>query len=348
MRWLVLALAAVLALPAVAGAQEDWAQGLRGRRRGLREGQRRARRAEADRGPRRHAQAPKQARRATFSGVDIRPVHPGLLPGRRSPPARAATSRPRRSSKRVLTNKLVTPGDRKRVRARHVEPAAGARPRCARRRARAAGAKERQAETPRTTTTVPAGGNTGRSNLVDGPTRSPRQDTTPEQSRGRRDRDRHRARPPPPTEPAWLADFRRAMNASRASLQKARYSEARSSLAAATPIAGDAARRQEADGARARDRLGAEHRRAAGRGARASGDPAKGRHRGDVGGGVAARPVARARGDRGADARHRLAGRRSRPDGQAGQRRTDRREAVPLGPVQGRRPTSSSRPSTRA
>jgi tetratricopeptide (TPR) repeat protein len=54
---------------------------------------------------------------------------------------------------------------------------------------------------------------------------------------------------PPPTnvDPAWLAGFRRAMNASRASLQQARYSEARSSLAAATAAAGDAPRRQEAE-----------------------------------------------------------------------------------------------------
>ena len=53
-------------------------------------------------------------------------------------------------------------------------------------------------------------------------------------------------RPPANAEPAWLAGFRRAMNASRASLQQARYSEARSNLAAATAVAGDAARRQEA------------------------------------------------------------------------------------------------------
>ncbi len=53
---------------------------------------------------------------------------------------------------------------------------------------------------------------------------------------------------PPPTnvDPAWLAGFRRAMNASRLSLQQARYSEARSNLAAATAVAGDAARRDEA------------------------------------------------------------------------------------------------------
>ena len=55
-------------------------------------------------------------------------------------------------------------------------------------------------------------------------------------------------RPPPPTnvDPPWLAGFRRAMNASRLSLQQARYSEARSNLAAATAVAGDAARRDEA------------------------------------------------------------------------------------------------------
>ena len=58
-------------------------------------------------------------------------------------------------------------------------------------------------------------------------------------------------RPPPANaEPAWLAGFRRAMDASRLSLRQGRYSEARNSLAAATAVPIDAARRQEAEALR--------------------------------------------------------------------------------------------------
>ena len=157
-------------------------------------------------------------------------------------------------------------------------------------------------------------------------------------------------RPPPPpnTEPAWLPGFRRAMDASRASLQQA----ATRRRAAASPPRGGRRRRGAAAGsgrAPARDRRGAERRRAAGRGSRAPGDPAQGRRARRCGGGGARElspgHVAIAR----ADARHQLrSAQGSTGTAALAQGRADRREAVPVGQVQAGGRRRSSRPSTRA
>jgi hypothetical protein len=51
----------------------------------------------------------------------------------------------------------------------------------------------------------------------------------------------------PPAEPVWLAGFRRSMQDARTALSQSRYTDARSSLAAARSLPIDTARRQEAD-----------------------------------------------------------------------------------------------------
>jgi tetratricopeptide (TPR) repeat protein len=243
MRWLVLTLAAVLALPSVAAAQEDWSRAYKAGVDAFEKGNdalAEQKLIEARDG----RQAPKQNRRATFSGLDIRPFIPdyylGVIAARQKRYEQA-----QEILERVLTNKLVTPGDRKEyaLATSSLEQARTEIARVDRERLE----KERQARLARNETTVPptAGGNTGPVKPGGGridPIATPGPNTGPIPG----PKGPGPSPPPPPTEPAWLADFRRAMNASRASLQKARYSEARGSLASATAVAGDAARRQEA------------------------------------------------------------------------------------------------------
>ena len=53
--------------------------------------------------------------------------------------------------------------------------------------------------------------------------------------------------PPANAEPTWLPGFRRSMQEARTALEQSRYTDARSSLAAARSLPIDTARRQEAD-----------------------------------------------------------------------------------------------------
>ena len=240
MRWLVPTLAAVLLVPAAAGAQQAWAKayedGVDAFRKGDNDALAEAKLIEA----RDHPRAPKQSRRANFSSVVYRPFIPdfylGVIAARNGHYARA-----QELLESALANKLITESDKaefqlataslQRARDEQARLASNVRP-----TPQPVPAKP----PPVITNTNPAPGNPtpAPGNPVTLPSNGPGTIVTPTPER-----------PPPPvnTEPAWLAGFRRAMNTSRASLQQGRYADARSSLAAARAVAGDAPRRQEAD-----------------------------------------------------------------------------------------------------
>jgi len=240
MRWLVLTLAAVLLVPAAAGAQQAWAKayedGVDAFRKGDNDALAEAKLIEA----RDHPRAPKQSRRANFSSVVYRPFIPdfylGVIAARNGHYARA-----QELLESALASKLITESDKaefqlataslQRARDEQARLASNVRP-----TPQPVPAKP----PPVITNTNPAPGNPtpAPGNPVTLPSNGPGTIVTPTPER-----------PPPPvnTEPAWLAGFRRAMNTSRASLQQGRYADARSSLAAARAVAGDAPRRQEAD-----------------------------------------------------------------------------------------------------
>ena len=240
MRWLVPTLAAVLLVPAAAGAQQAWAKayedGVEAFRKGDNDALAEAKLIEA----RDHPRAPKQSRRANFSSVVYRPFIPdfylGVIAARNGHYARA-----QELLESALANKLITESDKaefqlataslQRARDEQARLASNVRP-----NPQPVPAKP----PPVITNTNPAPGNPSAApgNPATLPSTSPGTIVTPTPER-----------PPPPvnTEPAWLAGFRRAMNTSRASLQQGRYADARSNLAAARAVAGDAPRRQEAD-----------------------------------------------------------------------------------------------------
>jgi len=240
MRWLVLTLAAVLLVPAAAGAQQAWAKayedGVDAFRKGDNDALAEAKLIEA----RDHPRAPKQSRRANFSSVVYRPFIPdfylGVIAARNGHYARA-----QELLESALASKLITESDKaefqlataslQRARDEQARLASNVRP-----TPQPVPAKP----PPVITNTNPAPGNptSAPGNPVTLPSNGPGTIVTPTPER-----------PPPPvnTEPAWLAGFRRAMNTSRASLQQGRYADARSNLAAARAVAGDAPRRQEAD-----------------------------------------------------------------------------------------------------
>ena len=245
MRWLVLTLAAVLALPASAVAQVEWARDYEQAPGRLQEGERRPRRAEVQGSARSQAGAEAVAQ-CELLLARLQAVHPGFLPGRdlRPPgPPQAGAGIPGAGAPR----RARETGGQGELRPGHVQPSARSR------RADAAGV-ERSAEPagadrqsagdttpPRTQQPPPA---TTTATPINPVTPTPSNNTgvavTPTP-----------VRPPPTTaEPAWLAGFRRAMDAARLSLRQRRYSEARNSLAAATGVPLDAARREEAEALR--------------------------------------------------------------------------------------------------
>ena len=245
MRWLVLTLAAVLALPATAVAQVAWAKAYEDGIKAFEEGNyalAEQKLVEA----RDHSRAPDQSRRANFSSVVFKPFVPdlylGVIAAKRGRHAEA-----KQTLERVLNARLITEGERKEyaLATGALEEAQVALNRSTAKPPETRVAENRTANPPPSTTPPrtqqppPATTTTATPNNPVTPTPSNNTGvaTTPTPVR------------PPPTaaEPAWLARFRRAMNASRASLQQGRYSEARSNLAAATAVAGDAARRQEAE-----------------------------------------------------------------------------------------------------
>ena len=243
MRWLVLTLAAVLALPAAAGAQVAWAKAYEEGVEAFKKGNdalAEQKLIEA----RDHSRAPKQSRKATFSSVVIRPFIPDFYLGVIARAAAATRGRSRSSSACSPTSwspkgtgpssTLATASlQRARDEQSALRSRVGRTPSRTRRRPRR---RRTEPQQPPPTTTIATPNNP----ITPTPSTNTGTAVTPTPVR------------PPPTnvEPAWLAGFRRAMNASRLSLQQGRYSEARSNLAAATGVPIDAARREEAEALR--------------------------------------------------------------------------------------------------
>ena len=245
MRALVLALAALLALPSAAVAQVAWAKAYEVGIKAFEDGNyalAEQKLVEA----RDHPRAPDQSRRANFSSVDFRPFVPDLYLG-----VIAARRGRHAEAKQILerTLKLITSGERKEyaLATGALQEAQVALSRPAEKPAEPRVAENKpgnpppanpnpttQQPPPTTTIATPA-------NTVT-PTASTNTGTavTPPPVRP----------PTAPAEPPWLAGFRRAMSASRQSLQQGRYSEARSNLSAATGLPIDPPRRQEADALR--------------------------------------------------------------------------------------------------
>ena len=251
MRWLVLTLAAVLAVltvPAPARAQVAWAKAYEDGIKAFEDGNyalAEQKLIEA----RDHPRAPDQSRRANFSSVVYKPFVPdlylGVIAARRGRAAEA-----KQILERVL-GKLITPGERKEYAlatgALQEAQAALNRPTEKAPETRTAENKPvaplplpanpprpQQQQQPTTTIATPA------NTVTPTPSNNTGTAATPPPVRPT----------PPAADPAWLAGFRRAMSASRASLQQGRYAEARSNLAAATAAPIDAARRDEAEALR--------------------------------------------------------------------------------------------------
>jgi tetratricopeptide (TPR) repeat protein len=241
MRALMLALAFLVALPAGAVAQQDWAKAYDDGKELYEKGNyalAEQKMIEA----REHRRAPKQSRRANFSSVLFKPFIPdyylGLIAAKQGQYQKAE-----RYLQSALDQKLITEGDRA-----DYTLATSTLLRAREEQAKLAVVRPTppppvidkplvdKPTTPNTggtgTPTPPVGTQTG---TQTGATTTP----TP-----------IRVTPPPvvpPAEPAWLAGFRRSMDASRASLRQGRYNEARGSLTAAGSVAGDAASRQQVD-----------------------------------------------------------------------------------------------------
>jgi tetratricopeptide (TPR) repeat protein len=258
MRWLVLTLAALLAMPSAAVAQVVWAKAYEEGVEAFQKGNdalAEQKLIEA----RNHPRAPKQSRKALFSSVDYRAFIPdyylGVIYARQGRHKQA-----QEFLERALRDQLVKQEDKvnyalatsslQRARDEETRLASNVRP--------PPPPESRPPVKPPVTTTTNPPPTTTTATPINPVTPKPSTDTgtavTPPPVRPQPTNTGVTPPPvrlpPPPAEPAWLADFRRAMNASRASLQKARYSEARSSLASATSVAGDAARRQEAEALR--------------------------------------------------------------------------------------------------
>jgi tetratricopeptide (TPR) repeat protein len=227
MRWLVVTLAAVLLVPAAAGAQQAWAKAYEDGVEAFQKGNdalAESKLIEA------REKGPKQSRRHNFSSVVFRPFIPdfylGVIYARQGRYKEAQALLERAINDGLVkdddkVNYALATGSLQRARDEQTRLASNVRP-------NPQPEPVKPPVKPPGTTTTP----------TPEPVKPPIT-TTPTPT----------PTPPPPTnaEPAWLAGFRRAMNASRASLQQARYSEARSNLAAATALPVDAARRQEAD-----------------------------------------------------------------------------------------------------
>ena len=239
MRWLVPTLAAVLLVPAAAGAQQAWATAYRDGVQAFENGNlaiAEQKMIEA----RDHPRAPKQSRRANFSSVDYRPFIPDFYLG----VIYARQGRHKQAQdylERALRDELVKQDDKANyaLATSTLQRARDEQTRLASNTPRPTPPPEvvrppvnQPATTPSTTVTPvnpnpqpPANTNPGNT-------------TTPPA-----------VRPPPPVtpaEPAWLPRFRQAMEAAQVSLRESRYTDARGHLASAESAAGDATRRQEA------------------------------------------------------------------------------------------------------
>jgi tetratricopeptide (TPR) repeat protein len=242
MRWLVVTLAAVLLVPAAAGAQQAWVKayedGIELFEKGGNDALAEQKLVEArDKGP-------KQSRRHNYHSVVFRPFIPDFYLGL----IYVRTGRLKQGQdllERALRDQLVKPDDKtyplaqaslQRVRDEQTRLASNTpRPNPPE------VAKPPVTTTPPATTTQPSASNiqAPASTTQTTPANAANTTTTPPPVRST-------PTPPVVAEPAWLPAFRRSMEAARASLGERRYAEARSSLAAASDAAGDAARRREA------------------------------------------------------------------------------------------------------
>ena len=243
MRWLVLTFAAVLALPASAVAQVEWARDYEQALDAFKKGndplaEQKFKEA------RDHKRAPKQSRNANYYSLVYKPFIPdfylGVIYARQGHHKQA-----QEYLERALRDELVKPEDRanyalatsslQRARDEQTRLASNVRPSppAPTGNPPATTPPRTQQPPPATTTATPINPVTPTPSNNTGVAVTP----TP-------------VRPPTTAEPAWLAGFRRAMDAARLSLRQRRYSEARNSLAAATGVPLDAARREEAEALR--------------------------------------------------------------------------------------------------
>ena len=193
---------------------------------------------------RNHSRAPKQSRKALFSSVDYRAFIPdyylGVIYARQGRHKQA-----QEFLERALRDELVKQEDRanyalatsslQRARDEQTRLASNVRPNPPTVNPPATATPPKTQQPPPTTTTA-----TPNNPVMPTPSNNTGVAVTPTP-----------VQPPPTTaEPAWLAGFRRAMDAARLSLRQRRYSEARNRLAAATGVPLDAARREEAEALR--------------------------------------------------------------------------------------------------
>jgi tetratricopeptide (TPR) repeat protein len=239
MRWLVLTLAAVLALPAAAGAQVAWAKAYEEGVEAFQKGNDALAEAKLTEA-RNHSRAPKQSRKALFSSVDYRAFIPdyylGVIYARQGRHKQAQDF-----LERALRDELVKPEDRasyamatsslQRARDEQTRLASSTKPEV--RPTPPVDVVRPPVNPPPTNpTTTPTNPNTQAPNTAPGNT------TTPATIRP--------VSPVTPAEPAWLPRFRQAIDAAQLSLRASRYAEARSHLASAESLPTDAIRRQEA------------------------------------------------------------------------------------------------------
>lgn len=246
MRCLAVTLAAVLLVPASAGAQMDWARAYKEGVDAFKKGNdalAEQKLIEA----RENKSAPNQSRKATFSSIDIRPFIPdfylGVIAARTGRYARA-----QQLLESALANKLVTESDRAefQLATASLQRAGDDRTREEQRLA----SNVKPNPPPGTVNPPPTNPPKTQQPPSISTIATPINPITPTPSNNTGVVTPPVGTPPTTAEPPWLAGFRRAMLASRQALQQGRYSEARSSLAAATAVPVDAARRQEADALR--------------------------------------------------------------------------------------------------
>ena len=243
MRWLVLTFAAVLALPASAVAQVEWARDYEQALDAFKKGND-SLAEQKFKEARDHKRAPKQSRNANYYSLVYKPFIPdfylGVIYARQGHHKQA-----QEYLERALRDELVKQEDRanyalatsslQRARDEQTRLASNVRPNPPTVNPPATATPPKTQQPPPATTTA-----TPNNPVTPTPSNNTGVAVTPSP-----------VRPPPTTaEPAWLAGFRRAMDAARLSLRQRRYSEARNSLAAATGVPLDAARREEAEALR--------------------------------------------------------------------------------------------------
>jgi tetratricopeptide (TPR) repeat protein len=249
MRWLILALAVLLVVPGSAGAQQAWAKAYEDGVKAFEDGND-AIAEQKLKEAREHDRAPKQSRRANFYSVVYRPFIPdfylGVIYARQGRLKQA-----QEYLERAVRDELVKQDDRanyalatttlERIRSEQTRLASNrATPPPEVRPTPPPTTATSTSTPPPATTTTPTNPATqtpsnNAANTATSPTVRPLPPVNPP------------VNPPATVEPAWLPRFRQTMEAARAALRQSRYTEARSSLDSATAVAGDPARRQEAD-----------------------------------------------------------------------------------------------------